>query len=90
MKGYDNAMPSTKSSSYDSHSTQRKPSHNPIDEDYRIGRPEVSHSIRSNLDPRANRAKPDSDEKRREEYVPSTVDKYLKSSMSKAYGLKYN
>ena len=59
-----------------------------IDEDYRLGRVESNHSIHSNLDPRANRSKPMTEINDNTEYVPRTVDKYIKSSLTKGMPIK--
>ena len=53
----------------------------PIDEDYRIS--SNRSEVRNELDPRARTQSNLYDQSKRDEVMPSTIDKYLKSSMSK-------
>ena len=53
----------------------------PIDEDYRIS--SNRSEVRNELDPRARTQSNPYDQPKRDEVMPSTIDKYLKSSMSK-------
>ena len=81
-KAYDPVPePRAQRESSNSSYSSRPPASKPNDEDYRLPRRENSSRYPAARDPRKNYAA--KAEEPTDEYVPSTIDKYLKSNMSK-------